>query len=201
LGFSGKILTYQMRTLSDERRSMAMGGALTERKIKIWKMEAETDGCSRPPRGLHLQSSLPAGGSAIAVGRGVAWVGRGGRSLYTARIRGKQRGCLRGQISRDQNRVGQIICLSRQDLADHVQGERRGPGLTLVSCTPPFLLPPPGSDCGVRLPSESDNLPRLFHESVLRQRGNPHGGGMIPRRCPQFYGHPRANNPAAPNMG
>jgi len=139
-----------MRTLSDEQRSMVMGGALTERKIKIWEMEAGTGGCRRPSRGLHLQSSLPAGGSALAVGRGVAGVRtRGAISicLSSGTHPGKKRR-LRGQISRDQNLVGQVICLSRRDLVDHVQGDCQGPEPALVSCTPPFLLPPPGSDWG-----------------------------------------------------
>ena len=75
-GFSGEILAYQMRTLSDKRRGMMEGGALTEKKIKIRGMEAGTDGCSRPSRGLHLQSSLSAGRIGIR---------RGSRSCREAR--------------------------------------------------------------------------------------------------------------------
>jgi len=48
LGFLGKILAYQMRTLSDRGRDVTKGGTLTRKKIKIWEMEAGTDGCSRP---------------------------------------------------------------------------------------------------------------------------------------------------------
>jgi hypothetical protein len=48
LGFSGRILTYQMRTLSDNLRGMTKGGILTEEKIRIREMEAGMDGSSRP---------------------------------------------------------------------------------------------------------------------------------------------------------
>jgi len=49
LGGSDEILAYQKRTLSDIGRGMTKGLILTEKKIKIWEMEAGTDGCSRPP--------------------------------------------------------------------------------------------------------------------------------------------------------
>ena len=48
LMFSGEILTYQMRRLSDDWRSMTKGGILTEEKIRILQMEAGIDEFSKP---------------------------------------------------------------------------------------------------------------------------------------------------------
>ena len=66
LGFSGEILAYQMRTLSDKRGGMTKGGILTRKENK------DMGEGRRMPEGYIFRAHRRPAGSASAVGRGVA---------------------------------------------------------------------------------------------------------------------------------
>jgi len=66
LGFSGDILAYQMRTLSDKRGGMTKGGILTRKENK------DMGEGRRMPEGYIFRVHRRPAESASAVGRGVA---------------------------------------------------------------------------------------------------------------------------------
>lgn len=54
----------------------------------------------------------------------------------------------------------------------------------LIHKSPIFHFDHPFLIAGCLHTSASDNPPRLFHESMLRERDNPNGGEMPQRHCP-----------------
>lgn len=150
-------------------------------------MEAGTDGCSRPSWGLHLQSSLSAGGVGIRRGSR-SCRGEIGRTTWSApgrRSPGKKTVATnletRSKFSGTKNLP---IILTRSRRPSACVGTVEDQNSCSCCEISPFFTFTTRFRLRGTLPPKSDNLPCLFHELVRRQRDSPYGSEVRLRRCP-----------------
>jgi len=183
LSFSGEILAYQMRTLSDKRGGMTKGGILTRKENK----DMEDGGRDRRMQSAALEATSPE-----------LYVGRQGRRLpWAAELRWRGLGdplmmhlppLIHAQKKTKEYLVEQgkshyevqirwtknlpILTRSRRPCAGMVDDQNP------YSCSsmPPLFFQSHHQVliAGCFRISESDSLPRLFCESMPRQRDDPY---------------------------